>query len=86
MAGSSPDQGTYHPTPKPSAFTTQEQRAQDPALQAYLDQMSTLLLEKDLRNSEEDSEVRTLARARTLTVLERLDPSRKEPGALGRDL
>ena len=53
------------------------QRAQDEALQAYLDQMSTLLLEKDLRVSEEDTEVRTLARARTLTVLERLDPSRK---------
>src|SRR3712207_500408 len=39
--------------------------------------MSSLLLEKDLRNSEEDSEVRTLARARTLTVLRRLDPNRK---------
>jgi uncharacterized protein YjbI with pentapeptide repeats len=39
--------------------------------------MSTLLLDKDLRTSDEDSEVRTLARARTLLVLERLDPSRK---------
>jgi uncharacterized protein YjbI with pentapeptide repeats len=60
-----------------------EQRAQDEALQAYLNQMSTLLLEKNLRNvidpgsSEEDREVRTLARARTVTVLGRLDPSRK---------
>jgi uncharacterized protein YjbI with pentapeptide repeats len=54
-----------------------EQRAQDEALQAYLDQMSNLLLEKNLRESEEDSEVRTLARARTLTVLGRLDTSRK---------
>jgi uncharacterized protein YjbI with pentapeptide repeats len=54
-----------------------EQRAQDEALQAYLDQMSGLLLERDLRTSKEDSEVRTLARARTLTVLGRLDPSRK---------
>src|SRR5215212_7868863 len=53
------------------------QRAQDEALQAYLDQMGNLLLEKDLRESKEDSEVRTLARARTLTVLGRLDPSRK---------
>jgi uncharacterized protein YjbI with pentapeptide repeats len=53
------------------------QRAQDEALQAYLDQMNTLMLEKDLRNSEEDSEVRTLARARTLTVLRRVDASRK---------
>jgi uncharacterized protein YjbI with pentapeptide repeats len=54
-----------------------EQRAQDEALQAYLDEMGTLLLEKDLRESDRGSEVRTLARARTLTVLERLDPSRK---------
>jgi uncharacterized protein YjbI with pentapeptide repeats len=50
-----------------------EQRAQDEALQAYLSQMSTLLLEKDLRESKEDSEVRILARARTLTVLKTLD-------------
>jgi uncharacterized protein YjbI with pentapeptide repeats len=53
------------------------ERAQDEALQAYLAQMSTLMLEKDLRNSEENSEQRTLARARTLTVLGRLDPRRK---------
>jgi uncharacterized protein YjbI with pentapeptide repeats len=54
-----------------------EQRAQDEALQAYPNQMSSLLLERDLRASGEDSEVRTLARARTLTVLGRLDPSGK---------
>jgi flagellar basal body-associated protein FliL len=52
------------------------QRAQDEALQTYLNQMSNLLLEKDLHNSEEDSEVRTLARARTLTVLGRLNGER----------
>src|SRR3712207_3806806 len=52
---------------------TQQQNAQDEALQAYLDQMSTLLLEKHLRNSKADSEVRTLARARTVTVIQRLD-------------
>ena len=50
-----------------------EQRAQDEALQAYLDQMSSLLLEKELRTSKEGSEVRTLAKARTLTALQRLD-------------
>jgi uncharacterized protein YjbI with pentapeptide repeats len=54
-----------------------KERAQDEALQAYLDQMSGLLLERDLRTSEKGSEVRTLARARTLTALQRLDPSRK---------
>jgi uncharacterized protein YjbI with pentapeptide repeats len=51
----------------------QNQWAQDAALQAYLDQMSTLLLDKNLRSPQEDSEVRTLARARTLTILSRLD-------------
>jgi uncharacterized protein YjbI with pentapeptide repeats len=55
----------------------EEQRAQDTALQAYLDQMSALILEESLRDSEEGSEARTLARARTLTVLGTLDPRRK---------
>ena len=54
------------------------QRAQDEALQAYLSQMSTLMLEKHLRDSKVDSEVRTLARARTLTVIRRVDTSRKD--------
>src|SRR5215211_7016280 len=55
----------------------EDQRAQDTALQAYLDQMTELILEKNLRDSKEESEVRTLARARTLTVLGRLGPDRK---------
>ncbi len=56
-----------------------EQRAQDEALQAYLDEMSQLLTDKDrpLRQAKEHDEVRTLARARTLTVLARLDGKRK---------
>jgi hypothetical protein len=55
------------------------ERAQDEALQAYLDQIGQLLLDKDpsLRQAKEDDEVRTLARARTLTVLARLDGERK---------
>jgi hypothetical protein len=56
-----------------TARQIEEQRAQDEALQAYLDQMSTLLLAEDLRTSEAASEVRTLARARTATVIQRLD-------------
>src|SRR5829696_7360388 len=48
-----------------------KQRAQDEALQAYLGQMSQLLLEKGLRGAEEDSVVRTLARARTAAVIQR---------------
>ncbi len=55
-----------------------EQRAQDEALQGYLDQMNTLLLEHNLRNSKEDSGVRTLARARTATVIQRLDADRNQ--------
>jgi len=49
-----------------------EQRRHDDALQAYLDQIGELLLHKDepLRQSKEGDEVRTLARARTLTVLQ----------------
>jgi len=50
-----------------------KQRAQDEALQAYLGQMSQLLLEQDLRNAKEGSVVRTLARARTIVALQRLD-------------
>src|SRR5918997_2561574 len=38
----------------------EEQRAQNAALQAYLDQMSQLMLGGDLLSSEEVSEVRTL--------------------------
>ena len=54
-----------------------DQSADVQALQAYFDQMSTLLIDKDLRNSEQGSEMRTLARAYTLTVLARVDGSYK---------
>jgi hypothetical protein len=49
-------------------------RAQNTALQAYLDRMTTLMLEKDLRASEVDSEVRTIAQARTSAVLRAVEP------------
>ena len=55
----------------------QEQRAQQATVQAYLDQMGTLLLDRDLRNASEDSDVRRLARARTLVVLDALDSDRQ---------
>ena len=54
-----------------------DQRAQDTALQAYLDQMGELLIEKDLRDAKIGSEVRTLAQTRTLTVLRQLDADHK---------
>lgn len=60
-------------------ISIENERAQDEALQAYLDQMSTLLLDeaRPLRQSGEGTEVRILARARTLTMLRRLAGVRK---------
>lgn len=55
--------------------TTDNQRAA--ALQAYINEMSELLLHEKLRESAEDDEVRTIARVRTLTVLRGLDSNRK---------
>jgi uncharacterized protein YjbI with pentapeptide repeats len=46
-----------------------EQRTQDEALQAYLDEVGRLMLENNLR----DPKVQTILRARTITVLGRLD-------------
>ncbi len=50
---------------------------QEASLQAYLDKMSELLLEKKLRDSAAEDEVQKIARVRTLTVLRGLDPIRK---------
>lgn len=56
-----------------------EELGQAAALQAYLDQMNQLMLEEDLRDSEPGSDVRLLARARTVTVLQRLRSSPRNP-------
>ena len=50
-----------------------EQRAQDEALQAYLQEMGNLLLNGDLLTSQVGDESRIVAKARTSTVLSRLD-------------
>src|SRR5260370_34381068 len=47
-------------------------------LQTYLDRMSELLLEKNLRLSQPDTEVRNVARVRTITILFQLDARRIE--------
>jgi hypothetical protein len=52
-------------------------RAEEAAVQIYLDQMTALLLERNLRASEEDSEVRTIAQARTLAVLRAVGPENR---------
>src|SRR5919107_1570427 len=62
-----------------------EQRAQDEVLQAYLDQMSQLILDRNLleveqgvRVHEPGDPVHTLAQARTSTVILRLDAEHNE--------
>jgi hypothetical protein len=72
-----------------------EERRQDDTLQAYLDGMSQLLTDKDrpLHRAQLGDSLSTVARARTLTVLGRLDGSRKrsvlqfsyESGVIARD-
>jgi Pentapeptide repeats (8 copies) len=58
---------------------TAHDRAQDEALQAYLDGMAELLTDKDLplHSAQPGDSLCTVARARTLTVLGRLDGGRK---------
>lgn len=53
-----------------------EERTQEAALQTYLDQMSTLLIDKVL-GTEPKPETKDVARVWTLTVLRRLDGARK---------
>jgi len=57
------------------------QRAQDEAVRAYLDQMSNLMVDKELRKNlgqePENSDLRRLAQARTLAILLGLDQDRK---------
>jgi uncharacterized protein YjbI with pentapeptide repeats len=54
-----------------------QDRVREEALQRYLDRMQELILDKGLRRSEKDAEIRDVARARTLTVLRSLDGNRK---------
>jgi hypothetical protein len=59
---------------KKRELDVEHQRAQDEALQAYLDQMSHLLTDKDLRRTTDWlDEARITARARSLAALRRMD-------------
>jgi uncharacterized protein YjbI with pentapeptide repeats len=53
------------------------QRAQDEALRAYLDQMSNLMVDREMRKKPDDPDLRRLAQARTLAILLGLDKDRK---------
>jgi uncharacterized protein YjbI with pentapeptide repeats len=55
----------------------EEQRLQNAALQTYLAGMRELLLDKHLRDSEEDSEVRAVAGAQTRSTVGQLSPEGK---------
>jgi uncharacterized protein YjbI with pentapeptide repeats len=55
----------------------EQERQRQAALQAYLDDMTSLLLDRGLSSPDADKLVRDLARARTLTVLTGLDGVRK---------
>src|SRR5215208_1926997 len=55
------------------AQAVEEQRAQNEALQAYLDQMNNLMLEKGLLRSKVGDTVFTLAQARTTTGISQFD-------------
>jgi uncharacterized protein YjbI with pentapeptide repeats len=66
-------------TQQERALAVERQRAQDEALQAYLNQMSQLLAdtERPLRRARPGDMLSMLARAQTLTTLTRLDGVRK---------
>jgi hypothetical protein len=53
------------------------EQVREEALQQYLDRMQELILDKGLRRSQKDAEIRDVARARTLSVLRNLDGNRK---------
>ena len=55
----------------------EQDRTQDIVVKDYLDQMTELLLTRGLRTSFEGDEVRSVARARTLTALRAVDGERK---------
>jgi len=52
-------------------------RQKQQMLEDFYDRISELLLDKGLRSSPDDSELRTVARSWSLAVLQRLDPDRK---------
>ena len=57
------------------AQTQDNQR--ETGLQGYLDRMADLLIDNELRTTGADSAARAVARARTLTILRRLDAERR---------
>jgi hypothetical protein len=86
-----------HEGENPRALTEQQiasDRLQETALEAYLDRMTKLLLDKELLASKPTDAVLVIARAYTLAVLRKLDGTRKgtllrflhDLGLLGREV
>lgn len=63
--------------PNQADLQVDEDRKQEAALEAYQDYMLELLLNKNLSSSQPGSDVREVARARTLTALRRVGTNRK---------
>jgi uncharacterized protein YjbI with pentapeptide repeats len=55
----------------------QDKRTEQATFQEYLDQLGTLLLDRDLRGADENSDVRRLARGRTLVVFDAISSFRQ---------
>lgn len=73
-AGSTPATSVIQGLPDLQGTDEQKQEA---ALEVYQDQILELLLDKNLSGSQPGSDVREVARARTLTALRRVGKSRK---------
>jgi uncharacterized protein YjbI with pentapeptide repeats len=56
---------------------TADSRIEETRLQDYFDRMTDLLLREKLRDTEEETEVRSIAQARTLNILSSLNGKRK---------
>jgi len=63
--------------PDKAELQVEEDRKHEAALEAYQDYMLGLLLDKNLSGSQPGSDVREVARARTLTTLRRVGTNRK---------
>ena len=68
---------TIAETRKKSEQEIAKDRQREQALQNYIDKMTELLLQNNLRGSQVEDEVRVVARTRTLTTLGILDGMRK---------
>ncbi len=66
----------FNRTERKNEQTLSSDNQQEAALQSYLDRMSELLLEKKLRGSDPNAEVRNVARVRTLSMLYQLNTRR----------